>query len=93
MRRTWKGGCLKRGNWGEPRRRELEATLGKFVVIPYNHEVARYYGRIVAGQRKTIAPNDAWIAAGAVRHGVPLVTHDADFGKIPSLEIITEQVD
>ena len=80
----------EKGNWGKPRREKLETMLGNFVVIPYDHEVARCYGRIVAGQRKTIAPNDAWIAACAVRHGVPLVTHDADFGEIPSLKVITE---
>lgn len=83
----------EKGNWGKPRRKELETILGNFVVIPYDREVARCYGRIVAGQRKTIAPNDAWIAACAVRHGVPLVTHDADFKGISFLEIITEQVD
>ena len=87
----------ERGNWGEPRRKELETTLGKFVVIPYNHEVARCYGRIMTGQRKqrrTIATNDAWIAACAVRHGFPLVTHNAkDFEGVSSLEVITEQVD
>ena len=81
-------------NWDEPRRKELETTLGKFVVIPYDHEVARCYGRIMTGQRKqhrTIATNDAWIAACAVRHGFPLVTHNAkDFERISSLEVITE---
>lgn len=85
----------EKGNWGKPRREKLETMLGNFVVIPYDHEVARYYGRIVERQRKqgrTIATNDAWIAACAVRHGVPLVTHDADFKEIPSLEIITEHL-
>ena len=86
----------EKGNWGKPRRKKLETTLGNFVAIPYDHEVARCYGRIVAGQRKqgrTIATNDAWIASCAVRHGVPLVTHNAKhFREISSLEVITEQV-
>ena len=42
-----------------------------------------------AGQ--SITPNDAWIAACALRHGVPLVTHNAKhFQNIEDLEIITE---
>ena len=85
----------EKGNWGKPRREKLETMLGNFVVIPYDHEVARCYGRIVSEQRKqgrSITTNDAWIAVCAVRHGVPLVTHDADFKEIPSLKIITEQV-
>ncbi len=82
-------------NWGEQKRRELETTLRNFVVIPYDHEIARRYGRLVAKRERSghsITPNDAWIAACTVRHGVPLVTHNAkDFEGIDSLEIITEQ--
>ena len=86
----------EKANWGESRRKKLETTLRNFVVVPYDHEIARCYGRIVAGQRqqgRTIATNDAWIAACAVRHGVPLVTHNAkDFKEIPFLEVMTQQV-
>jgi len=81
-------------NWGEKKRKELETTLRNFVVIPYDHEIARCYGRLVAERQRNgspIAPNDAWIAACTVRHGVPLVTHNAkDFTGIASLKIITE---
>jgi tRNA(fMet)-specific endonuclease VapC len=81
-------------NWGEKKRKELETTLRNFVVIPYDHEIARCYGKLVAERRrggKPIAPNDAWIAACTVRHGVPLVTHNPkDFEGITSLEVITE---
>ncbi len=31
-------------NWGEKKRKELETTLHNFVVIPYDHEIARCYG-------------------------------------------------
>lgn len=88
-------GAEKR-NWGQRKRKELETTLRNFVVVPYDHEIARCYGRLVA-ERQTrgnpIAPNDAWIAACAVRHAVPLVTHNAkDFKGITSLDVITERV-
>ena len=85
----------ERAGWGARRRQALEATLRNFVVVPYDHEIARCYGRLVAErhrQGKPIAPNDAWIAACAVRHGVALVTHNAkDFRDVVSLQLITEQ--
>ncbi len=82
-------------NWGNKKRSALETTLRNFVVIPYDHEIARCYGRLVAERKhngKPIAPNDAWIAACAVRHAVPLVTHNAkDFMGITALDVITEK--
>lgn len=62
--------------WGEKKRKELETALRNFVVIPYDHEIARCYGRLMAERRrngKSITPKDAWIAACAVRHAFPLV--------------------
>jgi len=82
-------------NWGEKKRKALETTLRNFVVIPYDHEIARCYGRLVAERQRSgnsITPNDAWIAACTVRHRVPLVTHNVkDFTGITSLRIITEE--
>ena len=81
-------------NWGDKKRKTLETMLRNFVVIPYDHEIARCYGRLVVERNrrgKPIAPNDAWIAACTVRHAVPLVTHNAkDFEGITAIEIITE---
>lgn len=83
-------------NWGENKRKQLETTLRNFVVIPYDHEIARCYGRLVAERKRQgrpIAPNDAWIAACTVRHEVPLITHNAkDFDGISSLNVITERL-
>ena len=88
-------GAEKR-RWGEQKRRELETTLRNFVVIPYDHEIARCYGRLVAERQRSgmrIQPNDAWIAACTVRHAVPLVTHNSkDFVGISGLKLITERV-
>ena len=86
----------EKGKWGERKRRELETALHNFVVVPYDHEIARCYGRLVAERQrsgKPIASNDAWIAACAVRHGVFLITHNAkDFQDIAGLQTITENV-
>ena len=88
-------GAEKR-DWGERKRRALEASLRNFLVIPYDHEIALCYGRLVAERDRRgrpISPNDAWIAACTVRHGVPLVTHNAkDFEDITALQVITENI-
>jgi len=84
----------EKANWGDKKRKELEITLRNFVVIPYDHEIARCYGRLVAERQRNgepISANDAWIAACAVRHNVPLITHNAkDFRGISNLNVITE---
>jgi len=82
-------------SWGKEKRQKLETNLRNFVVIPYDHEIARKYGKIVAERKrkgKPISVNDAWIAACATRHDVALVTHNPkDFLEIAGLQIITEQ--
>ncbi len=84
----------EKDRWGEQKRKKLETTLRNFVVIPYDHEIARHYGMVVAARKRKgrpISSNDAWIAACALRHSVPLVTHNAnDFELIDGLQIITE---
>ena len=89
-------GAEKR-NWGVQKRKQLETTLRNFVVIPYDQEIARCYGVIVAErerQGRPISCADAWIAACALRHKIHLITHNAkDFEKIAELEVITEQTE
>ncbi len=83
----------EKAEWGEQKRLQLESVLKRFVVIPYDHQVAKLYGRLVAQRErigKPISVADAWIAACALRHGVALVTHNArDFDLIPDLQVIT----
>ena len=85
----------EKDRWGEGRRQRLEQTLGRFLVIPYDNGIARCYGRLVAERQRNgdpISSNDAWIAACAVRHSAPLVTHNSrHFGGISGLEVITER--
>ena len=81
--------------WGQQRRAELEDRLRLYTIVPYDDAIARCYARIAAERRRQGRPislHDAWIAACAVRHSVPLVTHNAqDFEGIIALEIITEK--
>ena len=87
-------GAEKKG-WGAKRRAQLETVLKNHVVIPYDNEIARCFARIAAErerQGRPISWADAWIAACAVRHEVPLVTHNArDFEGIAGLQVISER--
>jgi predicted nucleic acid-binding protein len=78
-------------NWGQRRLAQLEQTLVAYTVIPVDVELCRLWGTLRAQQQaagRTIASQDAWIAATALRHGLPLVTHNpSDFQHIPKLEI------
>ena len=80
-------------NWGEKRLAWLEERLRTFVIAPYDNDLCRRWATIcVERQRlgKPISAQDAWIAATAVRHGVPLVTHNqGDFAGITGLTIIS----
>jgi tRNA(fMet)-specific endonuclease VapC len=81
-------------HWGEKRLAWLEDRLHAFVVAPYDNDLCRQWATVcVERQRagKPISAQDAWIAATAVRHGVPLVTHNAvDFAAITGLTIISQ---
>src|SRR3989344_5311983 len=83
----------EKDRWGEKRRQQLEEHLKNFVVLPYNNEIAKVYARIVAERERAGRPiswPDAWIAATAVWHRTPLVTHDGDFAGIADLQLVTE---
>lgn len=77
--------------WGQTRLTKLEQTLATYVIVPVDVELCRQWGVIRAQQQisgRTIAPQDAWIAATALRHGLPLVTHNpSDFRSIENLDV------
>jgi tRNA(fMet)-specific endonuclease VapC len=68
--------------WSAPRRTQLDLFLRRFLVIPYDYELARVWARVCveaerAGRR--LETGDAWIAATAVHRRLVLLTHDRDF--------------
>lgn len=79
--------------WGQRRLTDLEMTLQKYVILPYDIETCRQWGNIRAVRQDIghpIQPEDAWIAATAMQHRLPLVTHNPkDFGHINGLTILT----
>lgn len=87
----------ERRKWGPLSMHDLEAHLGAAVVVPYDVEVCRTYARLKtslinpSGSARVIETNDLWIAACAVRHAIPLITHNRrHFEAIPGLTIISE---
>ncbi len=82
-------------NWGEKRRANLAQWPRKFVILPYDNGIAQAWARVRAEcqrQGRPITAQDSWIAACAVRHNCPLLTHNAaDFSHISNLTVITEE--
>lgn len=84
-------GAFKRG-WGERRRAELEAALRPYLVLPYHRDLAMTWARLRAeteARGRPVGANDLWIAATAVHHGVPLITHNRrHFEHIPEVDLL-----
>src|SRR5207244_3854739 len=77
------------GGWSPSKVEQLEKSLRRYVIVPYDRELAWAWARLVAaceGAGRPIATSDAWIAAAALRHDVPLLTNNLKhFGAAESL--------
>ena len=87
----------ERNKWGPDSVLALEAHLRSSVVVPYDVQVCQTYARLKtglvnpSGSARVVESNELWIAACAVRHGIPLVTHNRrHFEGIPGLNMISE---
>lgn len=80
-------------NWGSQRVEQLEQTFANYLIIPVDIHLCRVWGNLRADRQKagrTIASQDAWIAATALHYKLPLVTHNAgDFQEIQGLNLQT----
>ena len=59
--------------------------------LPIDGPVAVAWAELRAALRRSgrkMRVNDAWIAATAIAHGMPLVTQDDDYADVPGLEVI-----
>jgi predicted nucleic acid-binding protein len=57
-------------------------------ILPMDEETAERYAVIYDYLRRSgtpVSPNDLWIAATAMQHGIRLLTTDTDFQKIPQI--------
>jgi tRNA(fMet)-specific endonuclease VapC len=78
------------------RPQKYEGDLAGFLASPrttvlgIDADTARCYAAIVSRLRKVGEPipaNDAWIAASAMQHGLPILTSDAHFKRIPQVMV------
>jgi tRNA(fMet)-specific endonuclease VapC len=80
-------------NWSRQRQEKLAEVLRRYVVLPYDSEMADRWAQVTLGRKRLGRPincGDAWIAAAALRHDVSLLTHNAqDYQDIPGLKLIT----
>jgi tRNA(fMet)-specific endonuclease VapC len=80
--------------WGDDRIADLKDRLRSATIVPYDEEVCRKYAEIKAATQsagKTVAANDLWIAACAIRHSVPLLSNNLKhFDGIPGLVLRSE---
>ena len=81
-----------RREWSARRIEKLREELRNYLVIPYSPGICDLWGRIRAERKaQPISVDDAWIAASAMIHTCPLLTHNPnDFEGISGLEVITE---
>jgi len=80
--------------WGEKARQGLDAFIRRFLVIPYDFELAQVWAQVMETSKREgrrFEAGDCWIAATAVHRGIPLLVHDNDFvdRSIPNLKVIT----
>lgn len=84
-------GAAKKG-WGDRKIERLETHLEGTLVVPYDIELARTCGRLLADRERagrSMEEFDAWIAATALRHGIPLATNNRrHFEGIPGLTLV-----
>lgn len=73
-----------RAGWGELRRRRLERRVAEL------RQACRRIGHPLSSK---IHDGDRWIAAAAIRLGLPLVSHDAVFKAAPQLLLLTATPD
>jgi len=86
-------GAMLRG-WGAARMRKLEARIAAAEIVHSGPDLIAVYARLrVACQRvghglsQREHDADRWIAATAIRLGVPLVSNDTIFEAVPGLTL------
>ncbi len=84
--------ALSRG-WGETRRRSLDESLRRYVVLPFDAALAEAWAATSVARARSGRPiscGDCWIAATAIRFQLPLITHNgADFAGINGLTVVS----
>jgi tRNA(fMet)-specific endonuclease VapC len=86
-----------RAGWGERRQQDLEEAIRRYVIAPYNEEMAKLWGTLKAQAVRAGHPlganaqaNDLWICTTAMYHDAPLLTANRrHFEDFPGLSLLT----
>lgn len=77
--------------WGPNRIELLRRRLAAFLILHPDDETCRNWAALMTVKGRTTSVTDAWVAATALRHQLPLVTHNrADFDGLPGLVVVSE---
>lgn len=69
----------------------LSRVQATYSLLPVDPEVASCFARLAAAQLaggRRLRRHDTWIAATAMRHGVAVLTQDADFSAFDAVEVL-----
>src|SRR5688572_15550281 len=67
--------AVQRG-WATPRMSTLNASIAKYTVLHTDDAIVLAWARVMSIKGRPVAHGDAWVAAVALRHGMPLLTHN-----------------
>lgn len=77
-------------NWGDARIAELRSHIAACGILEPNDPVRWQWAKLMSVKGKPMGPADAWIAALALVHDIPLATNNvADFAPVDGLQSIT----
>lgn len=84
----------EKNKWQDRARDGLDAFVRRFLVVPYDYELAKVWARVMDAAReegRRFEAGDCWIAATAVHRGITLLSHDRDFtGRtVPGLNVVS----
>ena len=68
---------------------ETQRLFRGYQPLALGRELAIFAGRLQAGWSVELGENDLWIAATAIYHGLPLVTRDRAFSRVPGLRVLS----
>lgn len=69
----------QKNNWGAKAREGLDAFIRRFLVIPYDYDLAKTWAVVMSASRaagRRLEAGDCWIIATAVHRDIPLLAHD-----------------
>jgi len=81
-------------NWSDEKKQLLLQYMRSYAVLPFDDTLAWKWAELTVAAKNAgnkMSWGDSWIAATALRHNLPLVTHNCkDFEKVPGITLISE---